>query len=165
MSEPRASIPSRVAVQRHSEAKRITFGPTDSLRFMSDGGEGVPEFYEEVAAQGDGPPLHSHPWPSWEFVLDGRIRFVVADEVHVLEAGDSIYIPSGAVHSYVVESESARAVGIGMSDGRFSSLQRQASALMDHPGGPPMEDLMAIALAHNVEIVGPPLTAVSTGGQ
>jgi hypothetical protein len=159
MSESFDSLPTQASVQRAATAERLPFGPTDSLRFVADGGPGLPEFYEERAARGDGPPLHSHPWPSWELVLEGSIRFVVDGDTHVLEAGDSIYIPPGAPHTYMVESETAHAVGIGLSAGRFPSLQRKAVPLMAAEGGPSMDALMELTAAHDTAILGPPLAA------
>jgi len=164
MAQPFASLPAQASVQRAAIAERVPFGPTDSMRFVADGGPGLPEFYEERAARGDGPPLHTHPWPSWELVLDGRIRFVVDGDAHVLEAGDSIYIPPGAPHTYMVESDTAHSVGIGMSEGRFSSLQHRAAPLMATEGGPPMDALMALTAEHDVAILGPPLAAAMAEG-
>jgi mannose-6-phosphate isomerase-like protein (cupin superfamily) len=158
MTDVMTSIPTQVSVQRGATAERVPFGPTDSIRFMADGGPGLPEFYEERAGRGDGPPLHSHPWPSWELVLEGRIRFVVDGDTHVLVAGDSIYIPPEVPHAYVVESDTAHAVGIGLSGGRFPSLQRKAAPLMATEGGPPMDEVMALAGEHDTAILGPPLS-------
>jgi mannose-6-phosphate isomerase-like protein (cupin superfamily) len=162
MTEAMTALPTRAAVQRGIEAERVPFGPTDSIRFMSGGGPGLPEFYEERAGRGDGPPLHSHPWPSWELIVDGRVRFVVDGETHVLEAGDSIYIPGGVPHAYVVESGTAHAVGLGLSGGRFPSLQRKAAPLMATEGGPPMDALMALTAEHDTAILGPPLSLDSS---
>jgi mannose-6-phosphate isomerase-like protein (cupin superfamily) len=159
MTDVMTSLPTQVSVQRGATAERVPFGPTDSIRFMADGGPGLPEFYEERAGRGDGPPLHSHPWPSWELVLEGRIRFVVDGDTHVLVAGDSIYIPPEVPHAYVVESDTAHAVGIGLSGGRFPSLQRKAAPLMATEGGPPMDALMALTAEHDTTILGPPLSA------
>lgn len=92
------------------------------------------------------------------------MRFVINDDVNILEAGDAIYIPAHAVHTYIVESAAARAVGMGLSDGRFADLQRQAAPLMALPDGTPMDQLMALTAAHEVSVVGPPLSLAEASG-
>ena len=163
MGDPISSLPAQPSVQRAAEAERIPFGPTDLLRFISNGGAGLPEFYEERAARGDGPPLHSHPWPSWELVISGQVRFVVDGATHVLGPSDAIYIPAEVAHAYVVESDDAHAVGIGLSAGRFPSAQRKAAALMAAEAGPPMDQLVALAAEHSITVLGPPLSLDSSG--
>jgi len=157
MGERAAGLPKEASVRRAAEAEHIPFGPTDVLRFVSDGGEGLPDFYEERAARGDGPPLHAHTWPSWELVISGRIRFVVGDDEHLLGASDAIYIPAGTPHTYIVESDAAHAVGINLSEGRFPSLQRRAAPLMAMEGPPPMDEIAALAADHGLTVLGPPL--------
>lgn len=131
---------------------------TNAFRFMNDGADGTPDFYEDRGSRGDGPPLHSHPWASWEMVIEGEIRVQVEGEEFFLTAGDSIYIPASAVHTYVIESETARAVGVSLSGGRFADLQRNAAHLFKEPGGPDMGKVMEIAGRNSVQLLGPPLT-------
>jgi hypothetical protein len=66
--------------------------------------------------------------------------------------------PARGAHAYVVESDTAHAVGIGLSGGRFPSLQRKAAPLMAAEGGPPMDAVMALAAEHGTAILGPPLS-------
>ena len=44
-------------------------------------------------------PSHHHPHEQVATVLEGRLRFVVGDEEHVLEKGDSMVVPSGVPHA------------------------------------------------------------------
>ena len=46
-------------------------------------------------------PEHSHPNEQCGIVLSGRIRFTIAGEDHVVEAGDFFMIPPNQVHSAV----------------------------------------------------------------
>ena len=144
-------------VQRAGLPPAIDFGPTSTFRFIAAGGPGLPDFYEERDQRGDGAPLHSHPWPSWELVIEGEIRVLVGDDEHVLGAGDAIYLPPDVPHTYVVESETAHLVGMSMSNGRFESLQRNAAPLFSGDGAPDMEAVMALAAEHDVNLIGPPL--------
>lgn len=155
MSAPR-SLPTDPIFQPAAEAERIAFSATSTFRFVYEGAVGLPDFCEERASRGDGAPMHRHPWASWELVLEGRVRMVVADRVFLMGPGDSIYVPPDVPHGYVVESDEARAVGINLSDGRFPSLQRKAAPLMNAPGGPDMQKIVALAKEHGVDVLGPP---------
>lgn len=162
MGRTESNLPADPVVQRDAEATRHSLSPTNSFRFLFEGDRGLPDLYEEWGGHGDGPPLHRHPWPSWELLLEGEIRVVAGDEEITLRAGDSLYLPPGVPHTYVVESDTSHVVGITLSDGRFAALQQQAVPLFQAEGGPDLEGIGALAAAHDVEILGPPLAAAVT---
>ena len=151
------SMPATAVVQRNADRDWISFSATNRFAFVSAGGTGVPEFFEEFSERGDGPPLHRHPWSSWELVLDGLIRFQIDDDEYTVSAGDTVYIPAGMTHSYVVQSDTAHVVGIGLSEGRFEALQREAAPLFMAAGGPDMARVGELADAAGLEVLGPPL--------
>jgi quercetin dioxygenase-like cupin family protein len=148
-----ASSPVRAAADR----ARVEFSPTSTFSFVVDGDEQTPEFFEEHSARGDGPPLHRHPWPTWELVIAGKLRVVVDGSEYTATVGDTIHTPAGAEHTYVVESCTAHVVGIGLSAGRFHRLQSEAAPLLLAQGGPDMAAVGALAASCDVEILGPPL--------
>ena len=152
-----ASLPTTAVVQQNAERDWISFSTTNRFAFISAGSTGVPEFFEEFSERGDGPPLHRHPWPTWELVLDGSIRFRVDDDEHMLSTGDTVYIPAGLTHTYIVESDAAHVVGIGLSEGRFEVIQRQAAPLFMAEGGPDMARIGELAAVAGLEVLGPPL--------
>lgn len=153
---PRVSSSDAMVVQRAGEGA-FRFGGS-TVRFLSEGAPGIPEFYEERSVRGDSAPLHRHPWPSWEMVLSGELLFVVEGEEHRLGPGDAVYIPGGVTHSYLVLSDEAWAVGTGTSDGRFAALQMGAAPQFDGPGPPDMAVVGRLADEAGVEILGPPLS-------
>ena len=53
-------------------------------------------------AKGAAIPTHSHPHEQTGFMVSGRLRFKIEDEIMEAEAGDSWCIPGGAEH--VVEA-------------------------------------------------------------
>lgn len=162
MSTPsRPDLPDRPMVHRAAEANPVQFSRTSTLRFLSDGAPGVPDICEERSTRGDGPPLHRHPWPSWELVIEGTLRVVVGDRTLRLSAGDALYVPPDVPHAYVVESETCHVVGVNLSDGRFASLQRKAVPIFAAEGGPDMARVMELARAHDVDVLGPPLEVSS----
>ena len=153
--EPRAT--SEAMVQGPDERSWFDFTPTSTLSFVGKGGPGVPEFFEDRSRHGDGPPLHRHPWPTWEIVVSGAVRVQIDGADHLVTAGGSIYTPPGVVHAYVVESDEAHLIGVAMSDGRFHRLQTQAPPLFAADGGPDMAAIAALAASCDVELLGPPL--------
>jgi mannose-6-phosphate isomerase-like protein (cupin superfamily) len=151
-------------IQQRDERAWIDFTPTSQVSFVSPGGPGMPEFFEDRSRRGDGPPLHRHPWPTWEIVVAGTLRVVIEGEERLVGEGGSIYTPAGVVHAYVVESDAVHLIGVAMSDGRFHRLQTQAPPLFAAEGGPDMAALSALAASCDVELLGPPLapTAAET---
>jgi mannose-6-phosphate isomerase-like protein (cupin superfamily) len=150
-------LPVEATVLRATETDSIRFSPTSEFRVIFAGAPGLPSFYEERSGRGDGAPLHRHPWAAWELIVEGHVRVVVGDQELRLGPGDAIFIPANLAHTYMVESERAWVIGMDLSDGRFLSLQRQVSPVMNAPGGPDMQKIMGLAKAHAVEVLGPPI--------
>ncbi len=53
---------------------------------------------EITLAAGAVVPVHDHPNEQIATVLAGRLRFVVGEEEHEVEAGESVLIPGGVPH-------------------------------------------------------------------
>lgn len=160
-SDPAAGLPTKAFVQRAADAKIISPWPGSNTRLMFSGYEGHPDFVDYSAARGDSPPLHRHPWASLELIIEGSIRYLVEGEEFVAEAGDFVYTPPNAVHSFFVETETARLVGFNHPNPRFAELQEGAVAIFAQPGGPDMAKLVEFAGSLGVELLGPPLEARS----
>ncbi|NNG23332.1 cupin domain-containing protein [Telluria aromaticivorans] len=73
-------------------------GRTEVVRHAFDGGREAlqvkVDFGPHVAF-----PKHSHPGVEIAYVLEGAIEYVVDGKPITLKAGQSLYIPAGAVHS------------------------------------------------------------------
>lgn len=151
-------LPAKAFVARAADMKTVALSPTNRFRFPLSGHPGQPELYVEQAGRGDGPPLHRHPWATWELVLEGSVRFRIGDEEFVLGAGDCIYTPPGAAHGYVVESDRAYTIGLNQAPSRLENLQTRAEPLFAS-GPPDMAAVMKIAAEESVEVLGPPLGA------
>ncbi len=150
------SLSTEPMIQRADGARSYAISPTDRLRFPYAAGADQPEFYEERCARGDGPPMHRHPWATWETVVEGSVRFVVDDEEFVATAGDFLYTPPNAVHTFVVESDTAHMIGCNFPDAPFESFISKAEAFMT-AASPDMARLAALAAEHHIELMGPPL--------
>jgi quercetin dioxygenase-like cupin family protein len=57
--------------------------------------------FENEIAPGDGPPLHVHEreGESW-FVIAGKLRFRLGDELHEAPAGTFVHVPAGTAHCF-----------------------------------------------------------------
>jgi quercetin dioxygenase-like cupin family protein len=51
-------------------------------------------------------PRHAHPHEQVANVLEGRLRFVVGDEEHIVSAGESVTVPGGVPHAVEAVADS-----------------------------------------------------------
>lgn len=145
-------------VVRRADAATFSTSPTDVLRFLVAGDEHLPDITDETLAPGDGPPLHRHPWVTWEVVVEGRIRARVGDETHELGPGDLLFTPSDVAHTFMAVDGPARVIGVNWPGG-FHRLYAEIAA--NATDGPPPPAVMAQAAArHGAEILGPPLAVL-----
>jgi quercetin dioxygenase-like cupin family protein len=56
-----------------------------------------------IMEPGGGMPAHTNTVEHEQYVLCGRARIGIGDEVHEVRAGDVVYIPAGTPHWYVAE--------------------------------------------------------------
>ena len=122
---------------------------------------------EHHAPHGDSPPLHIHRNQDEAFhVLEGELRFRVADQEVRACAGETILAAKGIPHTYRVESsEGARlltvTVGKDFEDFvRAFSRPATREGLPPRSGPPTPEQAQALAeacLRYDIELVGPPL--------
>ncbi|ESN16541.1 cupin [Enterobacter sp. MGH 24] len=52
-------------------------------------------------AQGAIGPMHSHPHEQLTYVLSGEFEFTIADETHIVRAGDTLYKQPNVMHGCV----------------------------------------------------------------
>jgi quercetin dioxygenase-like cupin family protein len=67
-------------------------------------GEGAPNFALRrfIMGDGGGMPLHTNEVEHEQYVLRGRARVRIGDEVHEVGPDHTLYMPAGAPHSYQV---------------------------------------------------------------
>ena len=73
------------------------------IEWLLDRSDGAPNFEMRrfTIRAGGSIPKHYHPDIEHEqYVLKGRYRVGIGDEVHDVKAGDSIYVPKGTPHWY-----------------------------------------------------------------
>src|SRR5688572_10856572 len=100
-------------VTRGDDALAFTTTPTDTLRFLVAGDTDQPDITDETLAPGDGPPLHRHPWMTWEVVVEGTVRARIGDDTYDLGPGDLLFTPPDVPHAFMATGERpARLIGI-----------------------------------------------------
>ena len=89
-----ASVPLDPVAAGRATARQVLLGTED----------GMPNFALRrfVMGEGGGMPRHTNTVEHEQYVLRGRARIAVGDEVHEVAADDALFIPAGVPHSYEV---------------------------------------------------------------
>lgn len=77
--------------------------PGTSIRWLiDDEHDGAPVYALRMIeiAPGGHTPRHSHPYEHENFVVEGTGRVWLNGEWHPLQAGDVVFVPGGAEHTY-----------------------------------------------------------------
>ncbi len=120
--------------------------------------------WEQLLPRHSSPPLHVHHRDdeAW-YVLDGSVTFRVDETEMTVESGDFVWAPRGLAHSFRVESQTARVLGLGIPAGFeefFFTTGRPAAGLVLPPAPeqpPDLQEMLAHARAAGCDIVGPPM--------
>jgi mannose-6-phosphate isomerase-like protein (cupin superfamily) len=129
----------------------VTPGDLMALRIHSRDVAGAFTVVEARVMPFSGPPLHIHNERDEIFeVLEGRFRFVCADEIVDITAGTTIVVPRGVPHAWVnLGARPARLL--------FSFVPGGIDELFEEIGRTPPDQWAALAAQHDTDIVGPPL--------
>ena len=150
-------------IRRRDDVQPFNLTPTDTMRFVFEGGPDTPDVMDETLAPGDGPPLHSHPWMTWEVVVEGRLRVVMGDDEFEVGPGDGVFTPPDVPHSFMATGDSpARVIGINWPGG-FHRLYTAFGALVAEHGELDPSRMAAAAAEHGATIMGPPLAVLHAG--
>ncbi len=88
------------------------FWQVDILWMMLASGEqtgGAYTLIEELCPRGSGPPPHWHEQHELFYVIDGHVTFLTGnDDRRIAGPGSFVFIPSGTVHSFRVDSDTCR---------------------------------------------------------
>ena len=89
------------------------------------------------------------------FVREGRYRFRVADAIHELGPGDTIFLPRGVPHSFAQLSTRGRVVYLFQPAGDMEAFFR-ALATKDEATATEVE-FAGLFARHGMRLLGPPL--------
>jgi quercetin 2,3-dioxygenase len=103
-----------------------------------------------------GPSLHIHFKQDEIFtVIEGEYRFVVGKETHVLKAGQTIFLPRGIPHTWIQLTDKGRLIYFLQPAGKMEEFFVLMNSLKERPSD---EEMDRIHAAHDMKVVGPPLT-------
>ena len=115
------------------------------------------------APRGSGSPLHVHRnEDEWFYVIEGELTFWVGGHVIDAAAGSFVYGPRDVPHTFIVTSEEARFLLVTEPAGFYRFLRplaQPAQQLVVPPAAsdaPDMQQVVASAAEHGIEILGPP---------
>ncbi len=89
-----------IAREAEREAELWRVGVETRVYAAANGGSRQLAVFEQVCDPGIGAPAHVHVVEEVLRVIDGTAEVFVGDERAVLEQGDAITIPAGAVHGF-----------------------------------------------------------------
>ncbi|HEY3473083.1 MAG TPA: cupin domain-containing protein [Anaerolineales bacterium] len=83
------------------EAKNVAAGKDTTIQVLISSQEGPNFALRKFSMQkGGGMPRHTNTVEHEQYVLRGEATITIGDEMHRVKAGDVVFIPEGAVHSY-----------------------------------------------------------------
>lgn len=131
------------------------------MTFLCEGDNDMPDVMHERLSPGDGPPLHSHPWATWEVVINGRLTVQMGDDRFEVSAGDFVYTPPNIVHTFMaVGNEPAEVIAMNWPGG-FQHLYREFDAIMNTGGEPDFAAMASAAEKRGATLHGPPLATLN----
>lgn len=114
--------------------------------------------FESVAAPGEGPPMHVHANEDEVlYVLAGKLRFKLRDEVRDVAAGGFAFIPRGLEHTW--QSVGSKPARLLVTFAPASpGMERFFFAFAELPDGAPFQEEFArLGSEAGMDVVGPPL--------
>ena len=86
------------------ERQEVGAGKATEFQVLLGQGEGMPHFAMRrfIMGEGGGMPRHTNTVEHGQYVLKGRARVTIGNDVHEVAAGSVLYIPAGAPHDYRV---------------------------------------------------------------
>jgi quercetin dioxygenase-like cupin family protein len=126
----------------------------------TDGEYGLVEI---TVRAGEGSPWHVHPEEDeWFYVLEGEFTFYVGDTRMSLPAGSFAFGPKGVPHTFIAETNAARAL-VGFAPFQFEGFLHEVGEPATERVLPPpltsppdMARLIEIGKRNGLEILGPP---------
>ncbi|WP_218128453.1 cupin domain-containing protein [Mucilaginibacter sp. OK268] len=133
----------------------INNSPVD-LKVSTKDTDGTLSISEYTGFAKGGPPLHIHLYQDEIFyILEGEHLFQLGDKQYHLTAGDSIFIPRNVPHAPAQLSDKGKYLFFFTPSGKMEDFFRTLGELKRPVSS---EDAKTIFEAHDMKIVGPPLS-------
>ena len=109
MSRQTMSAP---VIRRAGEGEQQWFFGGGVFTWKLSAADGDIHLVQVDMVQGKWTPVHTHPVSESMWVLEGQIRYRILDDDHELGPGDFVMVPAGVPHAFLVESATAKVLGI-----------------------------------------------------
>ena len=122
---------------------------------------GLLGMFSAVVKPQSGPPRHiHHNEDEIIHIVEGQARFWLEGESFMRQAGDTVFIPRGKEHAFLVTSDTAArfvtCVTPGGFEGFFASVAKRGLQIPQHKA-----EIDALASAFGCEFTGPPIQAAA----
>ena len=154
------AITSKAKALTIDEGLRLTSGPGRDLVFKvtGDDNEGAFDFFTVDVAPKSGPPLHvHHTQEETLYVLKGRYKVQVGDEVFRCDVGGFVYMPKQVPHAFFNLTDEAGQVIVVYTPGGGQKFYEEFGPVAR--SGADRATLAALFAKHDMQLLGPPLTA------
>ena len=86
------------------ERTTVVAGEATETQVLLGAEDGMPNFAMRrfIMGEGGGMPRHTNAVEHEQYVLEGRARISIGDELHEVSAGTVVFIPAGVPHHYEV---------------------------------------------------------------
>ena len=142
-------------VLRPGEGRSIDLGNfAMSLKATADQTAGAFTLLEAAEPPDFGPPMHIHHDAAEAFyVIEGEYRIFIDDREYACPGGSFIYIPAGIRHGFRVGGVPSRKLNLYTPAAMVGYFDALSAAIASGDADP--DRLDAIAIAHDMEVVGP----------
>jgi quercetin dioxygenase-like cupin family protein len=83
------------------EAKNVAAGKDTTIQVLISSQEGPNFALRKFSMQkGGGMPRHTNTVEHEQYVLRGRAKIGIGEDVHEVKTGDAVFIPAGTIHFY-----------------------------------------------------------------
>jgi mannose-6-phosphate isomerase-like protein (cupin superfamily) len=139
-------------VQTFAEADTTqVLGGAITIRLRGKDTDGRVGMIDQIVPGGfPGPALHVHPeFDETFYVLAGTLSFRVGDDARECGPDTVAHIPRGVPHTFANPGdEPARSLVVVTPAGFEAYFEALAMAIADHGGFPPVDELVALGVAH-----------------
>jgi mannose-6-phosphate isomerase-like protein (cupin superfamily) len=142
------------------EGLKLTSGPGRDLIFKvtGDDTEGAFDFFTVQVAPLSGPPLHVHHTQEEAiFVLKGRYKVQVGDEIFRCDEGGFAYMPKQVPHAFFNLTEETGVIIVVYTPGGGQKFYEEFGPIAR--SGADRATLAAVFARHDMTLLGAPLTA------
>lgn len=148
--------PKPIAIRAANAPVYRAFGDTVHFNLTAAQTGGAFTMFTDITPPGGGPPPHWHEREDeWFYVVEGCVSFLVDGRWFDAHPGDSVFAPRGCVHAFKNNTAVPTKMIIHTSPSGFENFFAESAGEFAKPGGPDMNQVMAIAGKHGINFVQP----------